>query len=86
MVLKRKLESQQLQVMTEVITDSFAGSDKVEIINFSESSELEVDMIVISAGIKPRDELARMAGLEVGKMGGIVVDAHMQTSHPDISR
>jgi len=83
-VLKRKLEGQKLQVMTEIITDAFEGKEKVESIRFADNTELKVDMIVISAGIKPRDELARMAGIEVGKMGGIVVDAHMQTSYPDI--
>jgi nitrite reductase [NAD(P)H], large subunit len=83
-VLKRKMEAQNLSVMTDMITDCFAGNDKVEKIVFSDKSELPVDVIVISAGIKPRDELARTAGLEVGKMGGIVVDEQMMTSGDDI--
>ena len=37
-------------------------------------------MLVISAGIKPRDELARVAGLEVGVRGGIVVNEKLQTN------
>jgi len=85
LLLKRKLEEQKLTVMTNVITNSFNGTDdKVDKIVFADNTELNVDMIVISAGIKPRDELARAAGLEVGKMGGIVVDEQMQTSQPDI--
>ncbi|MCU0354757.1 MAG: nitrite reductase large subunit NirB, partial [Cytophagales bacterium] len=40
--------------------------------------------LVISAGIKPRDELAKIAGLEVGTRGGIVVNDQLQTSDPQI--
>ncbi|MGP0069558.1 MAG: nitrite reductase large subunit NirB, partial [Isosphaeraceae bacterium] len=45
---------------------------------------LPVDMVVISAGICPRDELARDCGLEVGPRGGVVVDDFLQSSDPDI--
>lgn len=41
---------------------------------------LKVDMLVISAGIKPRDELGRVCGLEVGVRGGIVVNNKIQTT------
>ena len=41
-------------------------------------------MVVISAGIRPRDELARDCGLEVGPRGGVVVDDMLRTSDPDI--
>jgi nitrite reductase (NADH) large subunit len=37
-------------------------------------------MLVISAGIRPRDELAKLAGLHVGTRGGIIVNEKMQTS------
>ena len=39
---------------------------------FADGSELDVDAVVFSAGIRPRDELARAAGLTVGERGGIV--------------
>ena len=48
------------------------------------AAELDVDMVVISAGIRPRDELARACGLEVGQRGGVVVDDDLRTSDPDI--
>jgi nitrite reductase (NADH) large subunit len=41
-------------------------------------------MLVISAGIKPRDELAKLSGLEVGQRGGIVVNEKLQTSDENI--
>jgi nitrite reductase (NADH) large subunit len=41
-------------------------------------------MLVISAGIKPRDELAKAAGLQTGGRGGIVVNDKLETSDPNI--
>ncbi|MGW5683274.1 nitrite reductase large subunit NirB [Nonomuraea sp. NPDC003754] len=45
---------------------------------------IEADVVVFSVGIKPRDELARDCGLEVGERGGIVVDAGMRTADPAV--
>jgi nitrite reductase (NADH) large subunit len=41
-------------------------------------------MIIVAAGISPRDDLARAARLTVAKAGGIVVNDRMQTSDPHI--
>jgi nitrite reductase (NADH) large subunit len=41
-------------------------------------------MLVISAGIRPRDELAKLAGLHTGSRGGILVNEKMQTSDESI--
>src|SRR3954462_7623258 len=41
-------------------------------------------MIVFSAGIRPRDELGRAAGLDLGERGGIEIDDRCRTSDPAI--
>ncbi len=51
---------------------------------FADGSSLDTDVIVFSAGIRPRDELARQCGLTLGERGGIVIDDHCRTSDPDI--
>lgn len=45
---------------------------------------LEADLVIVAVGVRPRSQLARDAGLEVGRTGGIVVNDRMQTSDPDI--
>merc|ERR1719440_1389817 len=45
---------------------------------------LELDMLVVSAGIRPRDELAKKCGLALGQRGGVVVNSRMQSSDPHI--
>lgn len=42
------------------------------------------DLVVLAVGVRPDTRLAREAGLEIGKSGGIRVNAFLQTSHPDI--
>jgi nitrite reductase (NADH) large subunit len=83
-ILKYKLESLGLRIRTNTNTTAILGDDRITGMQFSDRSEIKVDMLVISAGIKPRDELARQAGLSVGPRGGIIVDEHLQTSNPFI--
>jgi len=45
---------------------------------------LEVDMVILAAGVRPNTSLARDAGLSIGRSGGISVDRRMRTSDPDI--
>ncbi|HEX8756253.1 MAG TPA: nitrite reductase large subunit NirB, partial [Steroidobacteraceae bacterium] len=54
------------------------------LIEFADGGMLKADIIVFSAGIRPRDELARQAGLTIGPRGGIVIDDSCRTSDPDI--
>ena len=51
---------------------------------FADGDSLETDLVVFSAGIRPRDELARDCGLATGERGGIAIDESCRTSDPDI--
>ncbi|ANN65974.1 nitrite reductase large subunit NirB [Bordetella bronchialis] len=51
---------------------------------FAEGEPLETDLVVFSAGIRPRDGLGRAAGLTVGERGGIVIDDFCRTSDKDV--
>lgn len=83
-ILTNKLESLGLQIHTETNTTAIEGGEAIKAMRFADGSAIDVDMLVISAGIKPRDELAKLAGLETGARGGIVVNERMQTTDPDI--
>ena len=45
---------------------------------------LQADIVVLSAGVRPNNMLAREAGLSIGRSGGIIVDQRMRTSDPNI--
>lgn len=51
---------------------------------FQDNTCIESDIVVFSAGIRPRDELARKAGIKIAPKGGIMVNEHMITSVPCI--
>ncbi|MGL4631197.1 MAG: nitrite reductase large subunit NirB [Leadbetterella sp.] len=83
-ILKSKLETLGLQIHLNKNTQEIAGDGKIESMQFADGTSLDIDILVISAGIKPRDEVAKLAGLEVGSRGGIVVNDYLQTSDPAI--
>ncbi|MGV0023605.1 nitrite reductase large subunit NirB [Phormidesmis priestleyi] len=84
-ILKNRIESLGVAVHTQKsTTEIISENGRVTKMRFAEGDELPTDMIVFSAGIRPRDELARDCGLTVGDRGGIVIDDHCQTSDPDI--
>ncbi|MFD0690332.1 nitrite reductase large subunit NirB [Actinomadura fibrosa] len=62
-----------------------AGDDgAVARIVLADGNAVDAEVVVFSAGIRPRDELARGCGLPVGERGGIVVDETCRTEDPAI--
>jgi nitrite reductase (NADH) large subunit len=83
--LKNKIAELGITVHTsKSTTEIVSAQGRVQKMLFTDGSELLTDMIVFSAGIRPRDEMARQCGLAVGERGGIVIDDYCQTSDPAI--
>ena len=83
-MLQSKLKQLGLNIHLNKSTSEIAGDHKIESLKFNDDTSLPIDMLVISAGIRPRDELAKLAGLHTGTRGGIVVNEKMQTSDESI--
>lgn len=83
-VLKETIEKLGIKIHTDKNTKLIVGNGSMTQLEFADASSLDVEMLVISAGIRPRDELAKSCGLEVGTRGGIVVNEWMQSSDPFI--
>ncbi|NIE65451.1 nitrite reductase large subunit NirB [Burkholderia sp. Ax-1719] len=84
-MLRGKIEALGVSVHTQKNTTAIVdGESAANRMVFADGTHLETDMIVFSAGIRPRDELARACGLEVGPRGGIVIDDTCRTSDPDV--
>ncbi len=83
-LLVKKIEDLGVKVHLRKATRQVTGNGKVHGMTFADGGNLDVDMIIVSAGIRPRDDLARACGLAVGQRGGIVVDDKLQTSDPCI--
>ena len=83
-ILREKLESLGITIHTNTNTTEIIGERSIRALEFADGSSLEADMLVISAGIKPRDELAKIYGLKVGARGGIVVNDQLQTNDENV--
>jgi nitrite reductase (NADH) large subunit len=85
-VLRRHVEALGVAVHTgvsakRVLTDEGGRAIGLQL---SDGGLLHASLIVFSAGVRARDELARAAGLAVGPRGGVAIDARCRTSDPDI--
>lgn len=63
---------------------SFRKEGERTFVTAKSGAEIECDLVILSIGVRPNNELARDAGLELGDRGGIRTNPHMQTSDPDI--
>jgi nitrite reductase (NADH) large subunit len=84
-VLRTKIEELGVHVHlnrnTTEITDGATARHRMV---FADGTWLETDMIVFSAGIRPRDELARQSVLALGPRGGVVIDSACRTADHDV--
>src|SRR5215212_1885789 len=85
-VLRRRIEDLGVHVHTGMATTEIVAGESGDVtaMRFKEGDDLPVDLVVFSAGIRPRDQLARDAGLAMGERGGVVVDEACRTSDPKI--
>jgi nitrite reductase (NADH) large subunit len=78
--LVKKIELLGVHVHLGKSTKAIHGEREVQRIEFADGDAIDVDMIIVSAGIRPRDDLAKESGLALGERGGIIVNERLQTS------
>jgi nitrite reductase (NADH) large subunit len=83
-MLRRHVEDLGLTVHTGRAAAKITGSGQVSQVAFADGGVVRTDLVVFAAGVRPRDELARAAGLAIGTRGGIVVDDACRASAEDV--
>ncbi|SDC84833.1 nitrite reductase large subunit NirB [Nocardioides lianchengensis] len=85
-VLTRHIEKLGLSVHTGAMTSAVVERDgRAAGLALKEmATPIEADVVVFSAGIRPRDALARSAGLDLAERGGVLVDERCRTSDPHV--
>ena len=81
-LLQRALRDLRIGVRTNAQTEAILGDGRAERVQLSDGTELEADLVVIAAGIRPEADLARTAGIEVDR--GVLVDDELRTSVPGV--
>ncbi len=84
--LRRIIEGMGVAVLCSAASSRLLPDDTgaVRAMELADGTVLDVDVVVFATGIRPRDELARAAGLPVGERGGVVVDDACRTADPDV--
>ncbi|MFC3786436.1 nitrite reductase (NADH) large subunit [Sphingopyxis italica] len=81
-LLKQALEARGQTILTGADTAEIVGDGKVEGVKLKDGTLIPASLVVMAVGIRPSTQLARDAGLAVGR--GIQVDDHMVTSDPSV--
>ncbi|WP_138470258.1 nitrite reductase large subunit NirB [Poseidonocella sp. HB161398] len=81
-LLQKELESRGIEVRCGASTKAILGTDKVEGLELEDGTVIDASLVVMAVGIRPNVQLAKDAGLEVGR--GIVCTPDMRSSDPDI--
>ncbi len=82
-LVEKHMEAKGARVMTSTKVTAIKGEGKVSAV-VTDKGEIPADMVIVSVGVRPNTALAKDAGLELGKRGGILTDATMLTSDEDI--
>lgn len=83
-VLQTEIEKLGINVHLIKRTEQIEISGKNRILHFDNGDVLSVEMVVISAGIRPNDQLAACCDMEVGTRGGFKINDRLETSVPDV--
>ena len=81
-MLQKIIEGPRCDILLGAQVAGFLGEGRVRGVRLTDERELPAETVLISAGISPRTELARAAGLQVHK--GVIVDEHLRTSDEHI--
>ena len=83
-VLHENIEANGVHLSLGDGVDSFRDDGKQVTIVLKSGKEIAVELVVLSIGVRPNNELAKAAGLPLNARGGVVTDEHLRTSDPDI--
>ncbi len=83
-LVHQHLKTKNVEFFLKAGVTSFRQENGGIAVTLKSGRELQSDLVILSIGVRADSHLARDAGLEIGQTGGIKVNEHLQTSHPDI--
>lgn len=83
-LVHQHLQQQDVKLYLEQAVERFSRVGDELTVYFKSGISLKADMVLLSIGVRAETRLAQEAGLKLGEMRGIWVDAYLQTSDADI--
>lgn len=81
-MMRSELEDKGIHFLMDYDTAEFIGQDRVEKVRFTDGSEIDADLVVVAAGIRPNIAVAQASGIQCER--GILVDDTLKTFSPNI--
>ncbi|MGE7902788.1 nitrite reductase large subunit NirB [Peribacillus sp. NPDC094092] len=81
-LLQKELENQGMNFLLKTETQEIIGNERVERVRFKNGTELEADLVVMAAGVRPNIQLAKESGIDTNR--AIIVNDYLETSIPNI--
>ncbi|UJF17103.1 FAD-dependent oxidoreductase [Vibrio sp. SS-MA-C1-2] len=79
-----EIREKNIDLQLGVALSAVEHKDKTLSLTLSNKTSLETNLLIMAIGVKPDNQLAKTAGLELGDFGGISTNKYMQTSDPAI--
>lgn len=83
-LVAEQLRAKGVTLRTSEGFSSIAQDGDRLVVSTDTGGTIPTDLVILALGVRPETGLAKAAGLQIGARGGIVVDAQMRTSDPDI--
>jgi len=78
------LQYHGVQLKLGTAASSFEDKDGKVLVHLNDGSTVESDLVMLAVGVRPDVDLLKDTGITLGPRGGIQVNAHMQTSAPNV--
>jgi nitrite reductase (NADH) large subunit len=83
-MLARRISEMNIELHCNWITSKVESVENEVLLHSKDGQQLGVEVLVVAAGIRPRDEIAKAAGIDCNPRGGINIDNGMRTSRPNV--
>jgi NADPH-dependent 2,4-dienoyl-CoA reductase/sulfur reductase-like enzyme/rhodanese-related sulfurtransferase len=84
-LVENHIKAKGAKVLTGIGVKEFVGENgKLTGVKLADGTVLDCGVAIMAIGVRPNSDLAKEAGLTIGKFGGITVNQYMQTSDADI--
>lgn len=77
-------DGDKVEIITSDSVVEILGETRAKVVKTANDREIEADLVIVAAGVKPNVEIAKDAGIEIGETGAIKVNKKMQTNIEDI--
>lgn len=84
-LIENRIEKNDVQIfLSSEVEQIDTDEENLPVTCFKDGKKIESDYLFYNLGINPETDLAKAAGIKIGKLGGIIVDEQMKTNVPNI--